>query len=828
MASREVLLLSTDIAYTASLCKFLEQEDDVKVLTESDMGKAIDIINWSEFDAILCDHSPTIDSLALVSSMRDNHFNTPFIIIFDPQLGESMTAKAMSAGATYALRRSGGLELRALLVMLETAWNDRDRMQQALDAAETQQRILNRSPELILALDAQLRVRYINEHALEFFSLESSAVLGRPVIGRILPPVGQDGKDILVKLFGWMEKGIASGPLPVYRQGHTLSLMATASSWGEEGGKGMFLFLTPPNSPCRVGEGHCVLEKIKESIISIDHDGKITFVNAEAERFLEKDRFELLGRFVGDVYPPVQGTNIEEMIKKAVSSRVPMTFEVQVPRFSGEMDWLDVHTYPHTEGLNVIFHPITDRKVIEERLRSSEELYRSVVEQTSEGVMVVDESLKVEFINQQMAGIIGIPINKMVGKNLLEFVDPEDHTLFVKALEHSREHTVGTTGYMYRGSDGRRRHLDINLAPRRYPDGLFHGAIAMVTDDTERAAEQAKMRFQAQALSNINAGLAVVDTNGKIIFWNPRAEQLFGFSSEETVGKLVVDVLAPGDSRYAQPVKDAILGQGTFEIENWQTRKDGSKFLAFMQLAKVTDGKGAFIGTVTLINDITANRQLQEQLKQANQKLTLMAAVTRHDIANQMQILSGQLALAEEASSLEESKGFVSKAETNLRNVNSLLEFSKDYLKIGTMEPNWVRAEDLFRASYRHLEVKGIKFNCGVRDLGLFVDPMLEKVFYNLVDNSLRHGGKVTEISLSYHDDGDNVVMVYEDDGTGIPTDKKQAILDERSGRYGMRLVKEILQINGISIKETGSYHKGVRFEMTVPKERFRIAPASI
>ncbi|OPY32650.1 MAG: sensory histidine kinase AtoS [Methanomassiliicoccales archaeon PtaU1.Bin124] len=828
MAAREILLLSNDPIYADSLRRFLEQETDVHVLIETQVGKAIDIINWTEFDAIICDHSPEMDGLALVSSMRDNHFTTPFIIILDTQQGEGMVAKALFAGATYTVRRSSGQENRAVLAMVESAWNHRELLDRSLDTAKVQKRILDGSPDLILALDGQFRVRYVNEQALDYFGLETAAVLGRPAIGRIFPPVGSDGKDMLVKLSGWMDRKTTHATVPVLRKGQMTSLSAATSTWAEDGAKGMIVFLTVPSSPCGVGEGHCALDKIKEAIVTLDHDGKFTFFNSEAERLTGLSRQDVRGKHLGEAFDLQQIGEVEQGRLQAAATGSMIAKEIEIVE-DGSSEWFDMRFYPHSEGVNIIFYPITRRKSIDEKLRSSEEMYRSVVEQTAEGVIMVDESFVIEFANRQLAEIVGIPVDVLIGKKMLDFIPSDDHPMFLKAFEDNRERPVGTTGYTYVRPDGKRRHLDINLSPRRYADGRFHGAIAMVSDDTDLAAANERIRYQAQALLNISAGLAVVDPQGRISFWNQRAEKLFGYSPEDVEGKTVTDILTPApDPRYQEPIRKAIMEEGFFEMELWQTRKDGSRFLSFLQLAKVEDDNGNFLGTVTVINDITANRELQEQLKQANHKLKLMAAVTRHDIANQLQVMAASLSLARSATSIEESRAMIAKAENSLRNVNVLQEFSKDYLNIGMEEPVWNGAEKMFRSSIKNLDTKNIKVSCGVRDLEIFTDTMIEKVFYNLVDNSLRHGGKVSEISLSYHDDGDDVIMVYEDDGTGIPRDMKEAILDERSARHGMKLVKEILAINGLSIRETGTYNKGVRFEIKVPRDRYRIAPASI
>jgi signal transduction histidine kinase len=101
---------------------------------------------------------------------------------------------------------------------------------------------------------------------------------------------------------------------------------------------------------------------------------------------------------------------------------------------------------------------------------------------------------------------------------------------------------------------------------------------------------------------------------------------------------------------------------------------------------------------------------------------------------------------------------------------------------------------------------------------------MIEKVLYNLVDNSIRHGDGVTMLSLSHRLEGDALVIEYTDDGVGVPPADKERIFERGFGSntgLGLFLTREILAITNIEIRETGV--KGVRFEIRVPQGRYRI-----
>ena len=101
---------------------------------------------------------------------------------------------------------------------------------------------------------------------------------------------------------------------------------------------------------------------------------------------------------------------------------------------------------------------------------------------------------------------------------------------------------------------------------------------------------------------------------------------------------------------------------------------------------------------------------------------------------------------------------------------------------------------------------------------------MLGQVFYTLVENSLRHGQKVTEIRISYRKETKQIIFTYEDNGVGISPENKtrlftQGFSTSGSTGLGLYLSKKILDVYEWKIREIGTLGKGVLFEITIPKE---------
>jgi signal transduction histidine kinase len=103
---------------------------------------------------------------------------------------------------------------------------------------------------------------------------------------------------------------------------------------------------------------------------------------------------------------------------------------------------------------------------------------------------------------------------------------------------------------------------------------------------------------------------------------------------------------------------------------------------------------------------------------------------------------------------------------------------------------------------------------------------MLEKVFYNLLDNTFRHGERATYIKVRFEQTDGAGQLYIEDDGVGIAADEKELIFRRGYGKntgLGLYVSKEVLSITGIGIVENGEPGKGTRLMITIPPGIFRL-----
>ena len=227
-----------------------------------------------------------------------------------------------------------------------------------------------------------------------------------------------------------------------------------------------------------------------------------------------------------------------------------------------------------------------------------------------------------------------------------------------------------------------------------------------------------------------------------------------------------------------------------------------------------------------LKSEIQERKRFEAAIQLANRKLNTLSSITRHDILNQITAIVMYLSLAGESVKDPEVIDQLKKIEQITDLIQKQIRFTRDYQNIGENAPQWQDVATTIGNAIGGLDLKGIRVEKDLGCLEIFADFLLEKVFYNLVENSVRHGEHVTVITFSYRKDGDDLVLLCTDDGVGIPTDAKVRIFKReyyRNTGYGLFLSGEILSITGLTIKETGEPGSGARFEIRAPKGVYRL-----
>lgn len=231
-------------------------------------------------------------------------------------------------------------------------------------------------------------------------------------------------------------------------------------------------------------------------------------------------------------------------------------------------------------------------------------------------------------------------------------------------------------------------------------------------------------------------------------------------------------------------------------------------------------------GTILVLHDSHERHLAGLMLLKSNEKLQLLTSITRHDMLNTLTALMGSLGLARAGPVSAETDRFLERAEEYADLLQGQIEFTRDYQTLGLHSAQW---QNVKKAIELHLPGTGLPeiiIEPPLAAAAVFADPMFGQVFYNLVDNSLRHGRHVTRIRIGGYEDKGEFVIRYEDNGCGIDDGDKDRIFHKGFGKntgLGLFLTREILALTGMQIRENGTPGQGARFEIRVSHGAYRL-----
>lgn len=342
------------------------------------------------------------------------------------------------------------------------------------------------------------------------------------------------------------------------------------------------------------------------------------------------------------------------------------------------------------------------------------------------------------------------------------------------------------------------------------------------TGTIERALRQSEEQYRS-IIENVKEGYLRSDAEGRVVLANPSAAGILGYDSPHDLMGLPAVRLYPSAESRAALYEQIQRNDHVRDCEIEMVRRDGSVIWVSVNAHRLRDEDGSFAGIEGFLRDITERRRMETAVREANRKLNLLNSITRHDLANQLTALEGVVNLAAADPASPRTAKYLEMARSTVRTIARQLEFTKTYQELGVRSPAWVNLGSLDDGP----TPIPVIFDERCREWEIFADPMVTLVMANLVDNAVRHGERVTHVEIGCEEQEGGLVITVRDDGVGIPREEKERIFEKGVGRntgLGLFLVREILGITGITIRETGVPEEGACFEIRVPADACRRA----
>ena len=323
--------------------------------------------------------------------------------------------------------------------------------------------------------------------------------------------------------------------------------------------------------------------------------------------------------------------NIASMWDRAAETRAETTFEYRVRRASdGMWRWHMGFHRPVLDDAGEIVNwigvgfDIHDRKMAEEAVRAAEErqrtandALRSLIDYAPEGIFVAGPDGKYVSVNPAACALLGYSSEELLAMNIRELVRPKDRDRHLETLASLKAGNTEVGEWELRSRSG--EWIPVEMTARVLPDGRLQ---AFVHDVRERKRLEAASLHLAAIVESSDDAIVSKDLTGIIQSWNLGAERIFGYTSEEVVGKHI-SIIIPPDRISEEPeiLRRLQRGQRVDHFETVRRRKDGTLLNVSLTISPVRNADGRVVGASKIARDITAQKRGEEALAQSRQQL---------------------------------------------------------------------------------------------------------------------------------------------------------------------------------------------------------------
>ena len=845
---------------------FLERSGTMSVETALTATDAIPMLKNRQYDAIIADYQmPDMDGIAFLKYIRSHCGDLPFIL-FTGKGREEVVIEALNNGANFYLQKGG--EPRSQFAELEhkvrLAIEGRRNADELHESQQRMADIINFLPDATFAIDLAGNVIAWNKAMEEITGIQKKDILGTGDYSYAIPIYGVR-RPLLINLVLHEDRDVEQRYPYITRQENKLiSELFAPCIYGGKGAHIWFiasrLYDTKGNVIGAIESIRDITDRkkmetaLKESeeryrslaeasqdlIFMVDRDGIVTYVNSFAAAMLGMEPGAVIGKVHASLLPADLANRQAAGLRRVFMSGQPARTEGPMP-VNGDVRWFDHFLVPVPDAAGsivsvlVVSRDITGRRKMETALKESEERYRNVVEDQTEFISRFLPDGTHIFVNEAYCRYFNKRREEIIGKKFIPEIPEKDKKVV-------REHFASLTPNNPVASVMHRIIMpDGQVRWQRWSDrAIFdeNGTIleyqSVGRDKTDsKVAEQALQESEERYRSFVQNfdGIAFRGTVDFVpLFFHGKVEQITGYTEQELLsGSPRWDQIIHPEDRVPRDKGrgDIARGAGHSRVREYRiVRRDGEVRWIREQMQDLCNPDGKPYAIQGALYDITEQRQVEEAVQLANKKLTLLSSVTRHDILNKISALLLYQELMMNMVSDPVILSYVQKQVDTARLIQDQIAITKDYENIGVKSPQWQDVRQVIRMAMYGLDTGDISLDCDEPGLEIFADPLLERVFYNLFDNSLRHGKTTSRISVRFYERPDGLILRIRDNGGGIAPDRKEKIFEKGFGEntgLGLFLVREILSITGISIAENGEYGNGAQFDLIVPRDKYRL-----
>ncbi len=604
---------------------------------------------------------------------------------------------------------------------------------------------------------------------------------------------------------------------------------------------------------------HALMDNIPDTIYFKDRESKFTLINKAHAHLLGLDSAdEAIGKRDADFFERKKAIKFLRDERRILETGDPLINEFEEVTYpDGSKRWISMTKVPifdkqkRVSGLVGISRDITEQIMMEKALRDSELMFRNVIEQSNDAIYLLQDS-KFKLINRRFTEIFQYTLKDTTAPDFdfMKLVAPESMNYIKNRLKKVSDFTRKDLLYEFTAlsRDGRRVECEVSVS---YIDYLGKSAtLGIIRDITERKRAEAQIVQLAQLIEQSSESIVLTDLAGDILYVNAAFCEITGYLMDEVIGKNP-RILKSGehDKKFYEELWASITEGKTWHGTFVNRKKDGTVYYESATIFPVRDLSGKIINFAAVKRDITQERELEEQFRQAQKMEAIgqLAGGVAHDFNNLLTIIRGYSELALDQmhtndpllKNVEQIDMAAQRAEALTR---QLLAFSRrqilkpDVINLNTTVRNMEKmlrrliGENISLHSQLDPELKNIRIDEG----------QIEQVIMNLVINArdaMPAGGRITletqntvlnDSYVSEHEatrKGEYVMIAVSDTGIGMSKEIRDRVFEpffttKEKGKgtgLGLSTVYGIIKQSNGNIWLYSEPDKGTTFKIYLP-----------
>jgi PAS domain S-box-containing protein len=364
-----------------------------------------------------------------------------------------------------------------------------------------------------------------------------------------------------------------------------------------------------------------LIESNIDALMTTDSLGIITDVNQQMEALTGRTREELIGKPFKDHF--TDPTRAEEGIRLVLQQGKVTNYELTARSKNGRELVVSYNATTFNDqagklqGVFAAARDITEQKKLEEQLREQQSYNRGLIESSVDGLVTVDPTGFITDVNDQMCRMTGYSREELIGSVFKQyFTEPDQADLAVKRT--LTEGTVTNYELVVRSKAGRKATVSFNASIFKTPDGQVQGIFASARD----ISEQARLQFQLAEQQAYNRSLIeasadalfAIAPDGTITDVNEEATRLTGYSRKHLINSRFSEYFTEAD-RARSGVQQTLAEKRVISYELVLITRYGRKITVSFNAGVFTDTAGKALGILAAARDITAQKELEKQLR---------------------------------------------------------------------------------------------------------------------------------------------------------------------------------------------------------------------